>query len=133
MNGTAPKPRNPLRLLLIAAAAAGVLWFALLFALANDDWVVLRLPTMPWNAAPSVAVFEARLFAVMLASLTLGALLASLAWWRVNARLKRRFAAEGARSKRMESELEALGRLVSTARDREPDDRVADGPNGREN
>ena len=116
MNGWASKPRNPVRLLLIAPAAAIVLWFALLFALANDEWIVMRLPTLPWNAAPSVAVFEARLFAVMLASLALGALLASLAWWRVNTRLKRRFAAEGARSERMESELEALGRLVSTAR-----------------
>jgi hypothetical protein len=133
MSGSTSKPRNPLRLLLIAAAGTGLLWFALLFALANDEWVVLRLPTMPWNAAPSVALFEARLFAVMLASLTVGALLTSLAWWRVNARLKRRFAAEGARSQRMESELEALGRLVSTARDREPDELVADGPTGRGN
>lgn len=133
MNSSASKPRNPVRLLLIAAAAAIVLWSALLFALANDEWVVIRLPTMPWNAAPSVAVFEARLFAVMLASLALGALLASLAWWRVNARLKRRFAAEGARSERMESELEALGRLVSTARDREPEERNAGGPAGRGN
>jgi hypothetical protein len=119
MSGPAARPRNPLRLPLIAAVAVAALWSALLFALANDDWVVLRLPTMPWNAAPSIALFEARLSAVMLVCLLLGASLASLAWWRASARLKRRFAAEGARSQRMESELEALGRLVSTARDRD--------------
>jgi len=58
------------------------------------------------------------LFVVMLVSLGVGALLASLAWWRANARLRRRFAAEGARTAQMESELAALGRLVSTTRDR---------------
>ena len=118
MNGTSPKTRGPLRMALYAGAAAVALWFALMFALANDGWVILRLPTMPWSAAPSVAVLEARLFAVMLASLGGGALLASLTWWRASSHLKRRFAAEGARAARMESELAALGRLVSTTRDR---------------
>ena len=132
MNGASPRTRGPLRMALYAGAAAVALWFALMFALANDDWVVLRLPTMPWNAAPSVAVFEARLFAVMLVSLGGGALIASLAWWRANSHLERRFAAEGARTARMESELAALGRLVSTTRDRERSARDTDGQNGRE-
>ena len=133
MSGAAGTPRRPLRLLLIAVAATAALWCALLFSLANDDWVVLHLPTMPGNAAPNVAVFEARLFAVMLASLAIGAAVASLAWWRVNARLKRSFAAEGARSVRMETELAALGRLVSTARDRDRAPKAADGQDGRVN
>ena len=127
MSNSPTKPRNPLRLTLIAAGAAAALWSALMFALANDDWVVLHLPTMPWNAAPNVAVVEARLFAVMLASLVAGAALASLAWWRVNALLKHRFAVEGARAQRMESELAALGRLVSTTRVEERVQKASDG------
>jgi len=111
------RPRSPLALAAIAGAAIIALWFALMFALANDDWAVVRLPTMPWSASRSVAVLEARLFAVMLASLFFGAVFASLVWWRVIARLRRRFAAEGARSERMESELAALDRLVSTSRE----------------
>jgi len=133
MSGAAGTPRRSLRLLLIAVASAAAMWCALLFALANDDWVVLRWPTMPWNATPRVTLFEARLFAVMLASLAIGVAIASLAWWRVNARLKRSFAAEGARSVRMEAELAALGRLVSTARDRDRAPTAADGQDGRVN
>jgi hypothetical protein len=130
MSGSPDEPRSLVRLALLALAGAAALWSALMFALVNDDWVVIRLPTMPWNAEPSVAAFEARLAAVMLACLGVGAALASFGWWRANARLKRRFAAEGARTDRMESELEALGRLVSTARDRERGASEAD-PAGR--
>lgn len=133
MSRPAAKPRSPLRLLVIAALVAPALWSGLMFAIANDDWVVIRWPTMPWNAAPSTALFEARLSAVMFVSALIGASAASLAWWRASSRLKRRFAAEGARSERMESELEALGRLVSTARDRDRAPRDGDEQIGRRN
>jgi hypothetical protein len=133
MTGSASRAGSPIRLLLFAALIAVAIWFALMFAISNDDWVVIRLPTMPWDAAPSVALFEARLSAVMFVSALIGASIASLAWWRANARLRRRFAAEGARSERMESELEALGRLVSSARDREQSTRDGGEQMGRRN
>lgn len=132
MIGQARRARSPARMALFACLAAVAGWFALLFALANDDWTVIRMPTMPGNPAPSVAAFEARLYAVMLASLSAGALIASFAWWRARSRLARRCAAESARAKRMESELAVLGRLVSTTRDLERTAADSGGRNGRE-
>jgi hypothetical protein len=48
--------------------------FVLLFCMANDDWVVIHMPLAPWNADPSVPVFETRLFALMLTCLGAGIL-----------------------------------------------------------
>lgn len=116
----APQPgaRGAPRLLALAVAGVAALWFALMFALANDDWAVVRVPTPPWSPAPSAPLFEARLSAIMLGGAAFGALLASLAWRRAAGRLRRRLEAEGARARRMESELAALGRLVSSERER---------------
>jgi hypothetical protein len=49
--------------------------FVLLFCMANDDWVIIRMPLAPWNIKPSIPVFETRLFALMLACFGAGILL----------------------------------------------------------
>ena len=56
-----------------AGVATGI--FALLFATANDRWVLISLPTTPWHTEPSFPAFEARLWAVMLVSFLAGAIL----------------------------------------------------------
>jgi hypothetical protein len=118
MTTSQPKAWSMPRLLVLAIVGIAALWFALMFALANDGWTVVRLPTPPWSPAPSTPAFEARLFAIMLAAAAVGALLASLAWRRTARDLARRLGAERARARGMESELAALGRLVSSERER---------------
>jgi hypothetical protein len=113
-----PRGRGVPHLLLLAVALAAALWGALMFALANDDWIVVRFPTPPWSPAPSTPIFEARLFAIMLACLAVGALAASALWRHALASARRRSEIESARSRAMEAELTALGRLVSSERDR---------------
>ena len=46
--------------------------FLLLFFMANDDWVTIRMPSVPWHSSPSWPAYEARLFAVFLVSFVLG-------------------------------------------------------------
>jgi hypothetical protein len=117
-----PRKRNAFHLTALAISSVAALTFILMFALANSDWIVVRLPTAPWSASPSNAAFEARSFAIMLTSFALGATVVSLLWRHAFTALKRRFQLERAHAESMESELAALGRLVSSERDRRQTD-----------
>jgi len=62
----------------LVAAGAPIGLFALLFAIANDVWVTINIPSVPWSPEPSWAAFEALLWAVMLVCLLAGMLISGL-------------------------------------------------------
>ncbi|MDJ0764296.1 MAG: hypothetical protein QNJ97_15050 [Myxococcota bacterium] len=90
---------------------------ALLFvALANNGWVVLYAPSLPWQPTPPVPLVEVRLWGAMLVSFILGALVCGIVAVSVirakNARSKR----TALRLKALEIELDNVNRLVAATR-----------------
>jgi uncharacterized integral membrane protein len=102
---------------LAALIAAGVIsgMFALLFAVANSDWVVVSIPSPPWEIKPFAAAFEARLWAIMLFCFFAGAVLAGLATIVVNIEHRKKAAQQGFRMKQLEGEIKNLNRLLEAA------------------
>lgn len=102
----------------VAAAAVG-LW-ALMFGLANDGWVRVQLPALPWTQDPAAAAFEARLWAVMLVAFALGGLLTGLVL-RLMLREAKRREADGQRHvEEMERQIANVDRLIANAREHRP-------------
>jgi hypothetical protein len=104
----------------IAVAAAGVLMggFVLLFLLANDTWVVINIPTAPWNPEPGWAAFEARVAAVMAVSFVLGVIAAALAYRLLGGEGRRRSRRDRERIDELEGELKNVSRLLASSRDK---------------
>ncbi|MDD5308008.1 MAG: hypothetical protein PHU25_11860 [Deltaproteobacteria bacterium] len=104
----------------IAAALGAVLVaFALLFAMANDEWTAVSVPSAPWSAAPRLVAFEARLWAIMAFCLALGGGIAAALARALAARERRKGEGERARLARAEAEIERLMRLMTARRDKE--------------
>ncbi len=89
--------------------------FFLLFFMANDDWVVIRLPSAPWHNTPSYPVYEVRQFGVMLIAFFLGFLFFGLLSYFFGRRQNRLAQVKQARINELESELEKANRLMAAA------------------
>lgn len=94
---------------------AGVLLggFILLFFAANNDWIVIRMPSAPWHTEPSFPIFETRVFALMLACLVVG-ILCSFFVFRFYRKLTMKKEHEQAlKIENLEKELEKANRLIA--------------------
>ena len=89
--------------------------FLLLFFMANDDWVVIHLPSAPWQNTPSFPLYEVRLFGVMLISFFLGAAFFGFLTYLFGRRQKRLARIKQDRINELESELEKANRLMAAA------------------
>jgi hypothetical protein len=116
---TAPARRAGPVPFIAAALGAVVAGFVLLFAMANDGWTAVSVPSAPWSAAPRLAIFEARLWAIMGFCLIVGAGIALVAARALAVRERRRCEAERSRLARAEAEIERLTRLITAKRDKE--------------
>jgi len=92
--------------------------FTLLFALVNDAWTVIRLPSAPWSTKPSVAVFEAKLWVIMLACFAAGAFVAVVVALRIGIEHRRQVARDRRRIKDLEAEITNVDRLVAATREK---------------
>jgi hypothetical protein len=101
---------------LVLGIAAGV--FGLLFVTVNSGWVVISLPSPPWDQEPSWPVFEARLSAVMLVSALCGGAVTCVAWWAALRGPRGRQRANRARILELERELENVNRLLAATREK---------------
>ena len=104
--------------------AIGVLLggFVLLFCMANDEWVVVHLPRLPWDSEPSVPVFEARVFALMLASVGAGVVCSLFVGYFLRRRRKRREAEKDRKIIALEQELQKSNRLIAATSGKPADD-----------
>ena len=102
---------------LLAISIAGVLLggFSILFVMANDAWVVVKIPSAPWSVEPSDA-FEARLAAIFAVCFATGALATLFTLGLLSTGRRRRAAYRIHRIKQLEIELERVDRLVSSSR-----------------
>ena len=87
--------------------------FVLLFCMANDEWVVVHLPRLPWDSEPSVPVFEARVFSLMLASVGAGIVISLFIGYFLRLRRKGRELEKDRKIKALEQELQKAGRLMA--------------------
>jgi uncharacterized integral membrane protein len=101
-------------LALVGGSFLGI--FMILFAVANDDWIVVSLPNSPWHSQPSQPAFEARLWAVMLASFLLGSAVTGAGVYLVRRVLALRTAGQKKRIDELERELEKTNRLLAATR-----------------
>ena len=97
----------------ILGGAIGI--FLLLFFMANDDWVVIRLPSLPWHRSPSWPFYEARLFGVMIASFLAGAITFAFLMTLVARRRLKTALAQQQQIEALEKELEKANRLMAAA------------------
>jgi hypothetical protein len=89
--------------------------FLLLFFMANDDWVVIRLPSAPWHNTPSWPVYEARLFGVMIIAFAVGVIFSGGIVYLLRRRDKRAAEIKQIRINELEAELEKANRLMAAA------------------
>ncbi len=97
----------------LAVAGVPIGIFVLLFAVANDTWVAIHIPGVPWSAETSFAAFEARLWGIMLACLLAGALLAGFLLRLIGSERRRKDATVMRRIRELETELENVNRLLA--------------------
>jgi uncharacterized integral membrane protein len=110
-----PKGKRPFRIRpaipLILGACLGI--FMLMFAMANDTWVIINLPGLPWKKPPVLPIVEVRLWGVILASFLGGAgtvgIIASIALLKKS----RAFKAASRRVKDLENDVEKVNRLLA--------------------
>lgn len=96
--------------------------FLLLFFMANDDWVVIRLPSLPWYNTPSFPVFEVRLFGIMLICFFSGAMFFGILTYLLGRRQKKMARLKQKRIDELESELEKANRLMAAANNKQTGD-----------
>jgi len=106
-------------LLIIGLVVLGI--FALLFVMANDTWVVINIPTLPWKAEPSWPAFESQLWVVMLICFVVG-----MATWALISRLsaieqRKKAASKQQRIQHLEKELKRANQLLSDIHGTESD------------
>ncbi len=92
--------------------------FAILFAIVNDQWVVIKIPTAPWRENPSKAAFEAQLWAVIAVSFSLGVfstLIVRTVLFRHDGSPPKNTASTQARVRQLEEELEHTKHLLASA------------------
>jgi hypothetical protein len=87
--------------------------FILLFCMANDDWVVIHLPLAPWDAEPSFPIFEARVFALMLACLAVGLCLCFFLSFFLRVKRRNRDLEKEQKFAALEKELEKANRFIA--------------------
>ena len=110
--------RNHRLFFLWVAGGAFLGIFTLLFAVANDAWTVIRLPSAPWSPEPSVAMFEAKLWAIMLTCFAAGAFVAFVVALWIGIEHRRQVARDRRRIKDLEAEITNVDRLVAATREK---------------
>jgi uncharacterized membrane protein YciS (DUF1049 family) len=111
---SAKKPDKRMSAILMAAGVVlGI--FALLFAMANNDWVIISIPNPPWKTEPSLAAFEARLWATMLVCFAVGAVFAGVITAVVYIKHRKKAVGEIIKLKELETEIKNLSRLLDAS------------------
>lgn len=109
---------NPRLRILPVLIGAPVGIFCILFAMANDAWVTIHIPSAPWSAIPSYPAFEATMWGVMLISLLAGL---SLSFF-LAAAYHRKHAREALKQqehlRELETELQRVSRLLGAIGDK---------------
>ena len=101
--------------------------FVLLFCMANDDWIVVHLPRLPWDSEPSVPIFEARVFVLMLASVGAGIVVSLFIGYFLRRRRRRREAEKDRKISALERELQKSNRLIAATSGKPAADADSDG------
>lgn len=95
---------------------------ALLFVLANDGWVVVRIPALPWSTDSHLFAYEARLSGIVIIAFCCGALVSLIGVAGVGRKARRVLKeTDNQRVHQLETELERVTRLLAVTRD-EPED-----------
>lgn len=105
--------------IVIAVAGTFLGLFLLLFAIVNDPWVPIHMPSVPWSTKPPFALFEAQLFAIMGVCFLVGALGAVLLLHILRINRANDSKLQQMRIKELEDELESIHRLLAITRDKE--------------
>jgi ABC-type antimicrobial peptide transport system permease subunit len=87
--------------------------FILLFCMANDDWVIIRLPRAPWHAEPSFPFFETQIFVLILAGFGAGILSSLFPAYFFRRRRKSRELEKDRKIAALEIELAKANRLLA--------------------
>ena len=119
VKGALHKNKRALTLIALALSGAIVGMFLLLFALVNNSWVVISLPSAPWSTNPPIALFEARLFAIMGVSFAVGILLTILLVQVTKKLTKQNHEHQAMRIEELEQELTSIHRLLAMTRERQ--------------
>lgn len=99
-------------------AVAGVLlgFFALLFFVANDTWVVIHIPSIPWTTKPFSWAFEAHLAAIISACFFSGIFLAFSLFPIFLSQIQLQKQDLELKTQELEKELKSIERLVESLR-----------------
>ncbi len=107
------KMRFGMFLVLAGATIAVLTW---LFAMANNTWTEIMVPSPPWSTEPAVPVFEARLWAIMLVSFAVGAVIFGALSMAIAGRKQVKAKQATERVKELETELANVTKLVTATR-----------------
>ncbi len=112
-----PKPSRRVLAVLLTAGGVVLAVLALLFFAANDRWVLISFPALPWGSAATAADYEVHFAALVLLGFFGGALLAAVLLLRALLRARRRIADERRKVAWLERELDNVSRLLARSRD----------------
>lgn len=112
------KRKRTISFFILAVSGAIIGLFLLLFALVNNVWVVVNIPSAPWSTTPPTPLFEARLFAIMGVSFAVGILLTVLIFLVTRKNNAQTNMEQELRIKELEQELSSIHRLLAITRER---------------
>lgn len=93
--------------------------FLLLFAIVNDSWIPIYMPSVPWSTKPPFALFEAQLFAIMGVCFSFGVASTAVLFYMLKTKRVNDPSFQQMRIKELEDELESIHRLLAITRDKE--------------
>ena len=119
---TGPRDAKSTSARALAVVAAIVLFVALvlavLFFLANDEWVVILIPSAPWSTEPAAGAFEAHIAAMLAVPFAVGLGMGLLLRGRRMRKLQRQLDDSKAQIGSLENEVENVSRLLSASSER---------------
>jgi len=108
-----------MRIVLLAITGVILGVFAILFMIANNSWVIVRIPSAPWSLEPAATAFESRSSAIMLTSFLTGCLTISILWRRTRMEQKKREHANLLHIEQLQKQLQKADRLLASSREKE--------------